>query len=478
LKRHPRAILIAGAGLLGILGWLAWRNRTGPDPGAPSLSSLRSSSRPSSPDDTPGVSRTPEGLPRSGGSLGPREKTGRFLQTAQDLRLRAKMAVELALQRGRGPAALQLIREEMSRKPATVEDRLRQAFLARLIAHVADRDPSGLSEALHLSGQILSNRSMDPWARLQVAAGLGGLSSANFGCASLPGGEPLLNFILTPHLAGQPTTEFDASLVKEVRRDPSSCAAILTALTQDPDDEVRVVSAWALSRSGAPGSVQALAAAIRSDEKPAVQAACLGGLAELQAPELPALAKEVVLRERSDISEEAALRVLTRTAPQAPDTAQFLADCLMSGKAPDALPVLAECGLQVQAAAPGRALQEALSNFLLQRAASDPEVVSPFVREAVSRGMTQFLPLFNVLATSLPEGSDAREELALGARQLQNAPYYVELAGRIQESEGEIRRLWTEYSAPGTTPDRGAALRAQIATLTFHLMELQGKLRQ
>ena len=224
---------------------------------------------------------------------------------------------------------------------------------------------------------------------------------------------------------------------------------ILTALTQDPDVAVREASAWALSRSGATGSAQALANAVRSDEKPTVQAACLGGLAELRAPELPALAKEVVLREYSEISEEAALRVLARTAPQVPETAQFLADCLMGGKAPNALPVLAECALQVQGAAPGRALQEALSNFLLQKAASDPEVVDAFVRGAVLRGMTQFLPLFSVLATSLPEGSDAREELALGARQLQDAPYYVALAGKIQESEGQIRRLWTEYSAPG-----------------------------
>jgi hypothetical protein len=398
------------------------------------------------------------------------------MDTATRLRLRARMAVEAALRSGRGPAALELIRKEASGKPTAVEDRLRQAFLIRLIAHVAARDPSVSSEALSLSGQILSNRSGDPWARLQAAAGLGGVSSANCGGATLSDGTNLIYFLLEP--AGPPTNEFDASLVKELRGDPSTAGAILSALTQDPDFDVREASAWALARSGATGSAQALANALRSDGNPTVQVACLGGLAELQAPELPALAREVVLREYSEMSERAALQALARTAPQAPETAQFLADCLMGGKAPDALPVLAQCALQVQAAAPGRALQEALSNFLLQRASSDPEVVDAFVREAVPRGMTQFLPLFSVLATSLPEGSDAREALALGVQQLQNAPYYVELAGKVQESEGQIRQLWTEYSAPGTSPDRGNALRAQIATLTFQLMEFQGKLRQ
>lgn len=398
------------------------------------------------------------------------------MDTATRLRLRARTAVEAALRRGGGPAALELIRKEVSGKPTAVEERLRQAFLVRLIAHVAARDPSVSSEALSLSGQILSNRSGDPWARLQAAAGLGGVSSATCGGATLADGTNLINFLLDP--VGPPTNEFDASLVKELRGDPSTAGAILSALTQDPDFEVREASAWALARSGATGSAQALANAVRSEDNPTVQAACLGGLAEVRAPELPALAREVVLREYGEMSEEAALRALTRTAPQAPETAQFLADCLMGGKAPDALPVLAECALQVQGAAPGRALQEALTNFLLQRAASDPEVVDAFVREVVPRGMTQFLPLFSVLATSLPEGSDAREALALGARQLQNAPYYVELSGKVQESEGQIRRLWTEYSAPGTSSDRGTELRAQIATLTFQLMEFQGKLRQ
>ena len=400
------------------------------------------------------------------------------METAVRLRFRAKFDIDSALRRGNGAAALQLIRKELSVKPATDEQRLRQAFLSRLIAHVAGSDPSVASEALTLSGRILSDRSMDPWARLQAAAGLGGVSSATFGGARFADGEFMLHFILTPDPGGRATIEYEASLVKELRGDSSTAGLILTALTQDPDDEIREVCAWALARSGATGSVQALVNGVRTEDTPSVQAACLGGLAELRSPELTALAKEVVLRELSQVSEDAALRALTRAAPQAPETARFLADCLMTGKAPDALPVLAQCALQVQAAAPDRALQEALSNFLLQRAASDPEVVDPFVREAVSRGMTQFLPLFSVLATSLPEGSDAREQLALGAQQLQNAPYYVQLAGKMQESEGQIRQRWTEYSAAGTSPERRDALRAQIATLTFELMELQGKLRQ
>jgi hypothetical protein len=68
--------------------------------------------------------------------------------------------VERELQAGGAPAALRRIRAEVFAAARDDAGRIRQALFARLLAHVAARDPSAAGPALSLAGEILRD---PPW---------------------------------------------------------------------------------------------------------------------------------------------------------------------------------------------------------------------------------------------------------------------------------------------------------------------------
>jgi hypothetical protein len=297
------------------------------------------------------------------------------------------------------------------------------------------------------------------------------------GCSSVENGPVQFHF-KTPQRPGPPNgANYEASLAAAAREDRSASGAVLAAFSQDADPDVRAQAARALPRLDATGAAATLSTAARAEESPEVRKACLGALAELKFPELPALAKHLAIQDEIPDVQAEALRVLVQTAPKEAETGRFLTDCLLSGRPDGALQALTESAFRTYESAPTPSLQEGLSTFLLQHATSDADLIEIFVDQAVSQGMVQFIPIFRAIETSLPADSTERDALGRGARQLEDAPRYVELAARIRESENNIQGLWDEIRRPETSVARDQELRRQIMTQMNQLSELKGALR-
>lgn len=368
-----------------------------------------------------------------------------------------------------GAAALAFIRERLSRPVQDYRTGIEQACLARLIAFVAVEDPPALPAAISLTTDLLANPATDPWVRVQVLAGAGGLSSMNLILACLRDGP--VTYLYTFDAGGlSPKGPYDSSLGGGARLLPS----VLTALRSDPSSNARQAAVRVLAELGPPSASEALAQALSSDPSGDVRSASLEGLARLKSPDLLAWVEKSALQDDAVEVRSAAFRVLPKTTPPDPAAGAFLSRCLATGLAEaDVHPALVAAAFDHA----GRALQPDLSAFLIQHAGEEG-VARVFAERAVAGEMTHFLPLFQTLTSSLPADSPARESLERASRQLLEAPRYAALARQIQEGSTAIRAMWDEFNRKGTAAPRRDEILAKISTMTFQLWEIEEALEK
>jgi hypothetical protein len=382
----------------------------------------------------------------------------------------------MALRNGGGAAALRLIRDRVFRTPADDLERVAQAYLTRMIAHCARKDPSSVPAALALSREILKSKAVDPGCRVQAAAGLGGLSSAELGAFVQEGKPPGFYFTLKASADGE-RGPFEDSLAEAARADVAAASDLLAVFERDEVSEVRRAAAMGLPAAGPPGWENVLRSATLADQDPVLRSAAFLTLTSSGVAGLDDLARRVVTAEdQTPESQTAAIGVLTRAAAADAGTRRFLADCLNAGTPADALPALVAGAFETLEKSRAAEFQPGLASLLLRRATTDEGLVEAFVEQAVARGMTQFQPLFLAMESSLPEGSASRLALVRGARQLEDAPRFAALARRMREDEGKIRALWSEINQEATPEVRRAALREEIGLLTRKLWEKQDEL--
>lgn len=169
----------------------------------------------------------------------------------------------------------------------------------------------------------------DPEARRVAALGLGGVAAAVGPLIERVANEedPLVRDAMLTTLAVQDTAEVveglathlsseDASLrtaaAEALATMPVSVPAIVPRLLEDPDHDVRVMTAMVLADLPSPESTTWLAAMIRNDPNPNVVAAAIDALLPSLGPEHTELLERVVRRFPTDpflrFTVEAALR--------------------------------------------------------------------------------------------------------------------------------------------------------------------------
>jgi len=469
--RITAAVLVAAALAA---GGVAWRRRTSPPPSAPPPRSAAPSSRDFAAAERAAAPPLPVAPSGSAAPTSAVERLKAFTAAVARAETNAALEVDAALRNGGGAAALALIRERVFRRDGGEAERLSRAFLARLIPHCARRDGSCASAALALARELLRSPDLDPDARLQAAAGLGGVRSSKGVAYAREGQAP--RFVFTPRTddeGGEPGP-YDDSLAEAARADGAAAAELLRAFEGDPSPDVRRVAALGLPQGGTPGWEAALRAATLGDPDPALRGAAFEILARAGAAGLETLARDVVRRpEQTPEAQAAALGVIARAAAADPESRRFLVRCLETGAPPDARAALTRHSIELLAGFKDPELQGGLTTLLLRHAGEDEALVDSFVEEVVARGWTAYQPLFRAIASSLAGDSEARRALEEGARKLDEAPRFVELAARARENEARVRALWSEIVAPGTSEARKAELREKIGALTRELWELQ-----
>ena len=412
-----------------------------------------------------GRSSLPEGLDRFKAFRGRAERIRS--STAEELR-------QVILARG-GLVALAQIRERLLKPTEGLESGVRKAILARLIPFVAAQDPSAGPAALSLSAELLQAAGLDNWARFQVLCGLGGVPSMYMTVGGLPDG-PMVYAFLTGDRVDSQAGPYEASLGEALRSNPAILAMVTGVLASDPSFQSRAVASRLLGEWGGPEAGAAIARSVLSDGSDQVRGSGLEALARLKSPEFLALVQKVVLQDPSPGVHSTALANLPAAVPFDAPVRDFLIGCLTTGKPEGALPALAGAAFDYLSAGKAQELQPGLTAFFVHHA-SEAEVVEGFAERAVERGMTQFLPVFQALVSTLPADSDSREALDRSIRQLQEAPRYVALAKRIREESEAVRLLWVEVNRPGVPPSRREELVEKIGAMTVDLWKLQDELK-
>ncbi len=357
-----------------------------------------------------------------------------------------------------------------------MEESVRKAFLARLIPFVAAQDPSAGSAALSMAAELLQVSGMDNWARFQVLCGLGGVPSMFMTAGGLPDG-PMVYAFLAGHQGDYQFGSYEKSLGEALRSNPGILAMVTGVLASDPFLQSRAVAARVLGEWGGADAGSAISRSVLTDECDEVRASGLEALARLKSPEFLSIVQKLVLQGPSAEVLSAAVGNLPAAVSFDAPVRDFLIACLSTGKPEGALPALAGSVFDYLSAGKAQELQPGLTSFLIHHA-SEAEVVEVFSERAVAGGMTQFLPVFQALASTLPADSDSREVLERSIRQLQEAPRYVALAKRIREESEAVRLLWVEVNRPGTQPSRKEELVEKIGALTVALWKLQDELKE
>lgn len=397
-----------------------------------------------------------------------------FMNRATAIESSALAEVEEWIERQGGAAALAKLRERLLATPADRDALLRNIFLARLIPHVAVREPSALPAALALSRELLEARQTDDWIRFQVLAGLGGLPSRRLSAGGLPGQDLVFAFGLEDR-ADFRRGPFEDSLAEGLRADPSLQGILAATLSSDPSDLARAVAARVLAASGAASAEAALMRAVQTDEDGRVRAAGLSSLADLRSASLPSLVRQALLQDPATDVHHAALKLLPTSLPYDREIRDLLSGCLRTGTPDDALGELPGAVFEYMARNQAHDLHPELVSFLL-RNSQQPGVMEVYAAQAVRLQMTQFLPVLQALSSTTPEGSVARELLDRTNRQLTEAPRYAAMAEQTRKTAASIRELWDEVNRPGTTEERKAEQIARISTLTFELWKVQAEL--
>ena len=208
-----------------------------------------------------------------------------------------------------------------------------------------------------------------------------------------------------------------------------------------------------------------------------MRASALTSIAPLHPPSLPDLISRALLQDDTTDVHLAALKILPETLPYDDSVRKLLSGCLLAGKPDDALAELSGAAFEILSKGKGQELRPELVSLLLRQGAA-ADVVEVFATQAVRLQMTEFLPVFQALASTVPEGSASREQLARASRQLMDAPRYAAMAEETRQKAAAIRELWGQVNRAGTTEEQKDAQIARIGTLTFELWKQQAELRK
>jgi hypothetical protein len=369
-----------------------------------------------------------------------------------------------------------------------VARRFLRIFSTRLIAWVAEQDPSAAPEAVRLSLDLVEAEGLDLWVRIQALSGLFGIYNkhTDASVSGQPRGDvrKVKFSFSTPVFPDELTyvadEEYSASLLDHVRDDPRM-KVMLQRLLEHENRYVRQHATAAVSVFPEPSLEASAAQKALNDPDYLVRQRSLASLVRLKRTgmgrsDVGAVLRQVVLHDQDEMGhvQKLALKHLPEAGPFDEETARFFSDAMGMEHLTPLSPELAEAAFGYLDSGDSPQARGTLAMLLAQR--SDHErTIKVFVGRAAEHGMVELLPTFEALHAAAPDGSKAKRLLAEGIDNLSRSFEHVRRAEELKQARALLRSLTLTANARGLSweqkldlLDRISAAQATVRSLTDH----------